>query len=79
MFQNHNSDTKNNSRFTKEPDNVNNVYTFEFTNKTENLRELFRVEGNTPDHQTYITSLKINGVEKCHKPVMVLKISSLLY
>ncbi|CAH0715066.1 unnamed protein product, partial [Brenthis ino] len=72
IFINHKSYTENNSRFTKEPDTINNIYTFEFTNKTGKLCELFRVEGNTPYHQIHITSLKINGVEKCHNPDMVL-------
>ncbi|CAH0715068.1 unnamed protein product, partial [Brenthis ino] len=70
IFINHKSYTENNSRFTKEPDTINNIYTFEFTNKTGKLCELFRVEGNTPYHQIHITSLKINGVEKCHNPDM---------
>ena len=60
-----------NSRFTKEPDTIYNIYTFEFTNKSQSLRPIFTVKGNSHYHQIHIISLKINGVERCHEPNMV--------
>lgn len=56
-----------------EPDLINNIYTFVYTNITKmNVPVLMYVQGERPPHHPpYITSFKVNGEEKCAEPILV--------